>query len=191
MISKVNDFSYKSFLNYTNPNNLEFKEKNVIFGYNGKGKSSLTYGIEKEIKKDNSIKDENIRIFSKNYLHIKLTNESTSRIKGVKAVFGNKNIKNDDKIDELKAKIVSTVALKNKILNLKNNIDKMIKVTEETIKGKIRINHVNIDKYDSVDELNNFFKNNYQKALTITTDDKLDLFDSNFDFETKKNIMVL
>ena len=46
MIKRLNDFSYKSFRNYSGPDE-EFKRVNIVFGYNGRGKSSLTHGVIK------------------------------------------------------------------------------------------------------------------------------------------------
>lgn len=50
MIKKINNFTYKSFTNYTGPDD-EFREVNVLFGYNGKGKTALVEGIKKEFSK--------------------------------------------------------------------------------------------------------------------------------------------
>ena len=46
MIIKLNNFTLKSFVGYTNPNDLFFRPKNILFGYNGKGKSSIAIGIK-------------------------------------------------------------------------------------------------------------------------------------------------
>ena len=45
MIKKINNFTYKSFTNYTGTDD-EFREVNVLFGYNGKGKTALVEGIK-------------------------------------------------------------------------------------------------------------------------------------------------
>lgn len=44
--------------NYSGPDK-EFKQKNIIFGYNGRGKSSLARGIIQEFLKDNENKESN------------------------------------------------------------------------------------------------------------------------------------
>ena len=54
MITKLNNFTLKSFVGYTNPNDLLFRAKNILFGYNGKGKSSIAIGIKNEFLKDTS-----------------------------------------------------------------------------------------------------------------------------------------
>ena len=55
MIVKINNFTYKSFVGYSNPNDLLFRAKNILFGYNGKGKSSVAIGIKNEFLKDQMI----------------------------------------------------------------------------------------------------------------------------------------
>ena len=44
MITEIQNLTLKSFKNYSTPQNF-FKTKNIIFGYNGRGKSSLAEGI--------------------------------------------------------------------------------------------------------------------------------------------------
>ena len=186
MINKINDFSYKSFSHYTNQDECLFKQKNVIFGYNGKGKSSLAEGLEKEIKKDKYFDEANLRVFSRNYMTIKLINDSTKRIKGIKAVFGNKNIMNENEIEKLQKELIDIESIEKTIQDIKSKIDRTIKTTEDNIRGKIRIRHQDISNYQNIDELITTFESNYQKALKITTDDKLDTFNGNFDFEKEK-----
>ena len=50
MIEQVTNLNLKSFKNYTGPTN-KFVQANIIFGYNGRGKSTLAEGIVKEFLK--------------------------------------------------------------------------------------------------------------------------------------------
>lgn len=186
MINKINDFSCKSFSHYTNQDECLFKQKNVIFGYNGKGKSALAEGLEKEIKKDKDFDEANLRVFSRNYMSVKLMNDSTNRIKGIKAVFGNENIMNENEIEKLQKELIEIESIEKTIQDIKSKIDRIIKITEDNIRGKIRIRHQDINNYQTIDELITAFESNYQKALKITTDDKLDTFNGDFDFEKAK-----
>ena len=68
MITKLNNFTLKSFVGYTNSNDLLFRAKNILFGYNGKGKSSIAVGIKDEFLKNTSKKPENLRIFDRDYI---------------------------------------------------------------------------------------------------------------------------
>ncbi|WP_052570678.1 hypothetical protein [Endomicrobium proavitum] len=61
MIEKVCNYTHKSFKNYTNPGDLKFKQKNIIFAYNGKGKSSLVLGVKREFLKDTTKTDDGLR----------------------------------------------------------------------------------------------------------------------------------
>ena len=45
MIERVSNLTKKSFNSYSGPAE-KFKLKNVIFGYNGRGKSSLALGLK-------------------------------------------------------------------------------------------------------------------------------------------------
>ena len=67
MLKKIHNFTHKSFKNYTGPDE-EFRNVNVIFGYNGTGKTALVKGIKEEFLKKNDIDD--LRIFLKNMLLI-------------------------------------------------------------------------------------------------------------------------
>ena len=186
MISRINDFSYKSFSNYTNPDKVLFKQNNVIFGYNGKGKSSLAKGLETEIRHDKDFEEANIRVFSKDYMSVKLINDSTKRIKGIKAVFGNKNIANENEIEELQKEITDVNQFEEAIQSIQSKIDSTIKTTEDNIKGKSKIRHLDIKNYQNVNDLIATFDTNYKKALKITSDEKLDSFNGNFDFDKAK-----
>lgn len=185
MIYKINNFSLKSFKNYTTPNNMLFKKNNVFFGYNGKGKTSLAKGIEKEIRDIQGINDNEFRIFSKDYLKLKLVNDKR-RIKGVKAVFGNKNVKNDEEIEKLKEKIQDTTVLSNEIISNLKSIDSLIKTIEDGIRGSKKIRHVSVTNHEELANFKATFQNMKATALKITTVDKLETINVEFDFERAK-----
>lgn len=52
MIKGLTNFTRKSFKNHTTGE--IFKNRNLIFGYNGRGKSSLADGIAEEFERTNS-----------------------------------------------------------------------------------------------------------------------------------------
>ena len=183
MIKQITDFTYKSFLHYTNPDNLLFKQKNVIFGYNGKGKSSLAKGLENEIKKEKNFEEANLRFFSRDVSLVKLIDDNTKRIKGIKAIFGNENINNDNEIERLENDLVNLEEMNNNIQDIYSKIDNAIRITEDNIRGRIKIRHINFSDYQNANELREFLNSNYVKALKITTDEKLDSFTGSFDFE--------
>lgn len=76
MITDIQNFTYKSFKNYSTPKDF-LKKKNILFGYNGRGKSSLSKGIIQNFlnqKKSN----ENIRFFNRDYVKNQLLLEQTN-----------------------------------------------------------------------------------------------------------------
>lgn len=163
-----------------------FKKNNVFFGYNGKGKSSLAKGIEKEIRDQRGITDNDFRIFSKDYLKLKLVNDKR-RIKGVKAVFGNKNVKNDEEIEQLKEKIQDTTILSNEITSNLKSIDSLIKTIEDGIRGSKKIRHVSVTNYEELSNFRKTFQSMKEAALKITTEDKLETINVDFDFDRAKS----
>lgn len=106
MIEQVNNLSIKSFYNYTGPSE-KFKSKNIIFGYNGRGKSALSEGLIEEFLKVGVNKNENYRYFNKDYINKNLTLQESGNphIKGVVANFGQENIDVDKQIEELENQI--------------------------------------------------------------------------------------
>jgi len=183
MIEKLKYFSHKSFKNYTNPIDLQFLEKNIIFGYNGKGKSAFCFGLEQEFLKANPNGNNNYRLFNKEYIKKSLLLENNAdKIKGVKANFGEKSVGANTKIIELKKEIVSETDINNLI----TEIDKIRKETRKEIdsihekkKGKANIqrksNSVAVEKIIELygkdySEANKIEKNNDKLINTIGDD---------------------
>ena len=187
MIKGINNFTRKSFSGYSTPSDFSFNKKNMLFGYNGKGKSSLSIGIEQEILKDTRKKEENIRLYNSDYLRLKLTNDAKTRLKGVKAMFGKATIENEKKIDELKSKLKDVEPLESLLKNDAKQIDDLVQKTEDIIRGKIKLRHAKFNMTDNVNDYLNIFLSNYNEALKIVDDDKLDTYNSAVDFDNEKN----
>ena len=66
MIEQISDFSCKSFKNYNSPSHF-FKKKNILFGYNGRGKSSLALGLVDTYKSSGGT-DNSYRLFNRDYV---------------------------------------------------------------------------------------------------------------------------
>jgi recombinational DNA repair ATPase RecF len=143
MITKLNNFTRKSFVSYTNPNDLQFRAKNILFGYNGKGKSSIAIGIKVEFLKNQLKKQENLRIFDRDYISNSLLLENTDgRIKGVEASFSKGDVDIENKIKELEKQIISEVEiakLDTNIADLRKNIRVQIDTIHERRKGEVGI----------------------------------------------------
>ena len=84
MLKKLEKFTQKSFKDYSMPDNIEFNSKNIVFGYNGRGKSSLAKEIVHQFNNE-----EKVRFFHRDYVEERLlVKDRGSEINGVKAVFG-------------------------------------------------------------------------------------------------------
>lgn len=69
MIERVMNLTKKSFVNYSGPIE-KFKLKNIIFGYNGRGKSSLALGLKDKHLSGVSTESNNLRFLVKIMLKI-------------------------------------------------------------------------------------------------------------------------
>jgi wobble nucleotide-excising tRNase len=172
-IDKLINFSNKSFKNYTNSNDLLFREKNIIFGYNGKGKSTLGIGLKQEFLNDKSKNDNNLRFFNKEYINRSLLLENISgKIKGVEANFGEKNVEVENRIKKLKEDIISDIDIN----NLKSEIDKIKKETRKEIdsihdrkKGKTNIQRKS--SAEAIEKVIEHYNKDYTDAKKMEKDD--------------------
>lgn len=174
MITKLNNFTHKSFVGYTNPNDLLFREKNIFFGYNGKGKSSLAIGIKEEFLKDPNKKPEFFRIFDRDYISSSLLLEnSDGKIKGIEASFGKGSVDIKNQIKELQKQIIS----KEEIDSLDSNIEKLRKGIRKEIdsihdRRKGGANIQKKPKEESVEKVIELYKKDYADAKKIEVEDE-------------------
>lgn len=174
MLSKLNNFTYKSFVEYTNPSDLHFRKKNILFGYNGKGKSSIAIGIKVEFLKDTAQKLENLRVFDRDYISNSLLIEnSDDKIKGVEASFGEDSVEIEIKIKDLEKLIIK----ENEIEKIDSEISRVNKEIRSEIdkihdrrKGNTSI--LRKSKDDSLERVIELYKNDFQEAKKIESDGK-------------------
>jgi ABC-type multidrug transport system ATPase subunit len=169
MITKISGFTHKSFNNYTGPSDT-FREKNIVFGYNGSGKSSLVTGIKNSFLDGQGNTDENIRIYSSDYISNYLLLDPSNRrnIKGVKAIFGEKNVEIETEIKELEEKTISDseiIRLKTEINKLENDAITEINNIFDSKKGALRIQRKSSSL--SLLETINAYQDDLNKALKI------------------------
>jgi wobble nucleotide-excising tRNase len=173
MITKLNDFTLKSFVGYTNPNDLLFREKNILFGYNGKGKSALAVGIKNEFLKDPAKKPENIRIFDRDYISNSLLLEnSEDKIKGVEASFGERGVDIENKIKELEKQIINEDEigkLATSIANLRKEIRTEIDKIHDRRKGEANIQRKSRD--ETVERVIELYQKDLEEAKKIEADE--------------------
>lgn len=189
MIVKINNFTYKSFVGYSNPNDLLFRAKNILFGYNGKGKSSVAIGIKNEFLKDQTKKPENLRIFDRNYISNSLMLEnSEGKIKGVEVSFGEGGVDIENKIKELEKLIIKEdeiVKLDTAITKLRKEIRTEIDKIHDRRKGEVNIQRKSKD--ETVERVIELYKKDYQDAKKIEADDE-ELLKINGDNAIEKQI---
>ena len=173
MIAKLNNFTLKSFVGYTNPNDLLFRAKNILFGYNGKGKSAIAIGIKDEFLKDQTKKPENLRIFDRDYISNSLLLEnSDGKIKGVEASFGKGGVDLENKIKELEKLIFKEDEigeLDKGIAKLRKEIRTEIDKIHDRRKGEANIQRKSKD--ESVERVIELYKKDFQDAKKIVADD--------------------
>ena len=171
MIEQVRNFSQKSFVNYTGPSE-KFSEVNILFGYNGRGKTSLANGLVEEFLKDSNYEEKNYRFFNRNYItnNLKLEQSKDSRIKGVIANFGQKDVDSEKQIKELESKIIDTKELSNEITKLNKEVRDEIDRIHDTKKGNIAISKKS--KSRSNEEVIALYNEDIKEAKKIESDEE-------------------
>ena len=138
MIRQIKNLTIKSFKNYTSEKDF-FKNKNVIFGYNGRGKSSLALGIV-EAHNSSGEGEATCRLFNRDYVKdTLLLKDEEETIKGVKVTFSENDADIAEKIEKLKAKKQNTTTLKENIALTKGALRKKIDSIHDKNKGNAKI----------------------------------------------------
>lgn len=193
MIVKIDGLTKKSFNNYSTPDNF-FKKKNIIFGYNGRGKSSLASGIAEQFLLNHD--EAGLRYFDTNYVNDSLVMKDSEGklLKGVKATFSKKDVDIEQKIEEKRLQLVNIDDDKNEIKSereqLRKRIDSLVKIK----KGKVRIQSKNKKMLEmddihwedcpDIDWVLCQYDNDLVSAKKIEPDvNKLRIIDGNKDYE--------
>ncbi|MDR2748713.1 MAG: AAA family ATPase [Bifidobacteriaceae bacterium] len=186
IIEKVQNLNKKSWNGYTNPEDLIFKQRNIIFGYNGSGKSSLADGIVDEFRRNNVVRDDNFRYFNKDYLGKILLSENKN-LRGVKASFGKKNVDIENEINENKKRLDKTnyqiEGLEEKLKKIENDINTRIKEIFMEKKGNINLKQ----KSGSFKEKIELYKKDYNSVKESLSDVELKKASSDTDYEKLLN----
>lgn len=135
MLNNLQSYTLKSFSDYSGPVD-KFCQKNIIFGYNGCEKSSLAKGlVEQYGRLDNS------RLFNREYVKNNLLMEDNdSKIQGVRAVFGEQQVSNAQKIKELKNQLKDEKVHQTNIDASESKIRLLIDSKHDQKKGSLSIN---------------------------------------------------
>ncbi len=164
MLKEITDFSLKSFKNFSTPNDF-FKSKNIIFGYNGRGKSSLSEGIIRSYQA-NSEEIDSFRFFNSKYVkeHL-LLNDSDSIIKGVKVSFSENDKNITEEIENLESKIVDTTSSNDECKRKRELLREQIDSIHSNKKGKAKIKRKNSNC--KIEEVITQYENDLDAALKI------------------------
>lgn len=172
MIEQVTNLTKKSFNGYSGPVE-KFKLKNVIFGYNGRGKSSLATGLKEAYLDDTSNHEDNMRFFNKDYVEDSLSLEDpatgTRRIKGVIAHFGKGPVGVEKKIKELQEKLVDTKPIQAELDTLKIDVRKAVDAIHDRRKGTASITKK--DKDLDIQKVIELYTQDLDKAKKIEADE--------------------
>ena len=170
MIERVNGLCKKSFYNYTGPEQV-FKRINIIFGYNGRGKTSLATGLIDQFK-TNGGSDEGYRFYNRQYIrnNIMLSDGDDKKIKGVIANFGEKDINIEGAIKALQAKIEDPLPMEKEIKKCEDDIKKSIDNIHDRRKGSLRINKKPNNK--SINEISKLYEDDLSVALQIVDNEE-------------------
>ena len=192
MINRLNKFTRKSFKNYSMPENIEFNRKNVIFGYNGRGKSSLAEEIVHQFNDENGV-----RFFHRDYVEERLlVMGSDSDINGVKVAFGEPAINVYKEIEDEKNKIVDLVQDKDNIKikreEIRTDIDSILKSkrgssnVQRKNKKELSVGSIYIEGCLDIDWVLEQYENDLNKAKKIISDiGKLRQISGDIDYDSK------
>lgn len=192
MINRLNKFTRKSFKNYSMPENIGFNHKNVIFGYNGRGKSSLAEEIVHQFNDENGV-----RFFHRDYVEERLlVMGSDSDINGVKVAFGKPAINVYKKIEDEKNKIIDLTQdkdnIKTKRQEIRGNIDQILISKKGSSNVKIKnkqelsVGGIYIEGCSDIDWVLKQYENDLNKAKNIITDiDELREISGDIDYDLK------
>lgn len=171
MVEQVYNYSEKSFKDYTGPNE-KFGKSNIIFGYNGRGKTSLANGIIDEFLKDTQNTENEYRFYDKNYIanNLLLEQKDGSKIKGVIANFGKKDIIIENQITELESKIVAVKKIEDEIDILAQKARKEVDRIHDLKKGNASISKKSKGK--NIEEVISLYMDDIKEAKRIENDEE-------------------
>ena len=172
MISQLTNFTRKSFNNYSTPPDY-FNNKNLIFGYNGRGKSSLSEGIITEFNNQHGVPD-NYRSFNRDFINESLILEDPNKdgiLKGVTATFSKKDVDVNKEIKALTQTIVAEEPEEKKLRLLKKATRKLIDAKHDVKRGKLSIYKKPRDK--SLDDIMKLYINDIVEAKKIQNDEQI------------------
>lgn len=203
VVKRINNLTDKSFNNYSGPNdNKEFNDyNNVIFGYNGRGKSTLAREIKRQYINSNSNIDnveETIRYFDSDYVSDNLILEqgNSKTIKGVIANFGSQNVDLEKQIaqktqdlervkEEISKKEGNRDIDGQKIYNIMEEIHNRVKGTRSKLPNLATKDCINKGFDECIEAHRTNYNNVVSSSNPIATDNDLSNFKPTDNLEDK------
>ena len=176
-IEYLSAFTRKSYKNYTNKG-APFTKRNVIFGYNGQGKSSLAEEVIQQLR-DNGYDDEGVRFFNKDYVRRSLlVEDSDDKLYGVKISIGKERVAVEKQIEDLSAQMIDLdkdrIQIKDERERLKKYIDDVLKEKRCANTGikvksdkKLAPTEIYMDGCIDIDDVLRLYDNNLKEAKGI------------------------
>lgn len=163
VITQLTNFTEKSFKSYSTPDNY-FKSKNIIFGYNGRGKSSLAKGIVDTFI-NNRGSENSVRFFNASYIKNVLLEPSGSYINGVKVSFSENDANIAKQISILQSKINDVDEDETTCIKGRESLREQIDSIHISKKGKVSINRKKAKL--TIEEVLEQYKIDLDEALRI------------------------
>lgn len=179
-IEYLSAFTRKSYKNYANKE-APFTKRNVIFGYNGQGKSSLAEEIVQQLQ-GKGYDDENIRFFNKDYVRRSLlVEDSDDKLRGVKISISKERVTMEKKIEDLSAQMIDLnkdrIWIRDERKRLKDYIDNILDKKRCTNTGikvkqdkKLVPTEIYMDDCIDIDDVLRLYDNNLKEAKEIQPD---------------------
>ncbi|SMP64768.1 Wobble nucleotide-excising tRNase [Sphaerochaeta associata] len=177
----------KSWKLNSNIDEVNFKQKNIIFGLNGSGKSSLANILQANFFRKHNPK--HFRIFSENYVKETLSLKD-GRIRGVISNFGKKNVDIEQQIEgNLSAINDRKVQMNRYDEKIKDSIQTTEKFMEDVLNRRRGTNNKihNKPKAKTVHEKVNLWIKDYDDSIKLFPDEKYNEItgDANFSVESE------
>ncbi|HFD7623966.1 TPA: AAA family ATPase, partial [Staphylococcus aureus] len=165
MVGLITNFSKKSFKDYSMEEKLKFNDINIFYGINGRGKTSLARGIKEEIEKT---EHDNLRYFYSDYIDELLLLEDSNKFKGVKATFGEKDVKIENEINELNKQIIDISNNEEELMEKRKRLRQKIDEIHKSRKGNLNIPVKASNK--SIEDVIKLYQKNLEAAKKIEPD---------------------
>ena len=182
VIKKLENFSSRSFHNYTGPDDgVEFGLVNILYGKNGSGKSTLAKHLASRYANDDPNHEESsYRLFDSDYVKNNILLEDEGQIKGVKAFFGQENIMLKKQMTQIQSRLASCREEKDSLAQEIADKEKEIKDIENNVYDRRKGNVTIRAKNGTFKTKKSFYEKDLLEATKLIGSDKLKSYRSDY-----------